>query len=73
MIIVHYENISMQYTAIFHGSKMIILDKKSLFSYFCPKHRIWFSEAVLTSTYNLCFIAKHKKIMYTPVNPNFTV
>ena len=35
----HYENTSMQYTAIFHGSKNE-------------------SEAVLTSTHNLCFKAK---------------
>ena len=28
--------------------------------------------AVLTSTHNLCFSAK-KKMMYTPVNPNFTI
>ena len=26
-----------------------------------------------TSTYNLCLIAKVKKIMYTPVNPSFTI
>ena len=31
------------------------------------------SEAVLTSTHNLCFRAKNKKKMYTPVNPNFTI
>ena len=29
-------------------------------------------EAVLTSTHNLCFRAKIRKIMYTPVNPSFT-
>ena len=28
-----------------------------------------FSEAVLTSTRNLC--SENKKIMYTPVNPSF--
>ena len=31
------------------------------------------SEAVLTSTRNLCFRAKKKKIMNTPVNPSFTI
>ena len=30
------------------------------------------SEAVLTSTHNLCFGAKIRK-KYTPVNPNFTI
>ena len=30
-------------------------------------------EAVLTSTYNLCFWAEKIKIMYTPVNPSFTI
>ena len=39
---------------------MKILDKK-------------FYEAILTSTYNLYFWAEIKKIMYTPVNPSFTI
>ena len=30
-------------------------------------------EAVLTSTYNLCFWADIRNLMYTPVNPRFTV
>ena len=30
-------------------------------------------EAVLTSTRDLCFRAKNKKIMYTHVNPRFAV
>ena len=32
-----------------------------------------FFEAVLTSTHNLCFWAEIRKIMYTPVNPSFTI
>ena len=32
-----------------------------------------FGQAVLTSTHNLCFWAEIRKIMYTPVNPSFTV
>ena len=32
-----------------------------------------FAEAVLTSTHNLCFWAEKRKIMYTPVNPSFTI
>ena len=30
-------------------------------------------EAVLTSTHNLFFLAEVRKIMYTPVNPSFTI
>ena len=30
-------------------------------------------EVVLTSTHNLCFWAEITKIMYTPVNPSFTI
>ena len=30
-------------------------------------------EAVLRSTHNLCFRAKIRKIVYTPVNPSFTI
>ena len=32
-----------------------------------------FTEAVLTSSHNLCFWAEIRKIMYTPVNPSFTI
>ena len=42
-----------------------------IFSYLCSKHRLWVDEAVLTSTFNLCFRAKNKKIMYTPVTLNY--
>ena len=31
------------------------------------------TEAVLTSTHNLCFRAKIRKKMYTPVNPSFSI
>ena len=31
------------------------------------------SEAVLTSTNNLCFSAEIRKIIYTHVNPSFTI
>ena len=30
-------------------------------------------EAVLTSTHDLCFRAKIRKKVYTPVNPSFTI
>ena len=56
----HYANMSVQYTAIFHGCKnynfqMKIFDK---------------SEAVLTSNHNLCFGAKIRKLVY-PCKPQF--
>ena len=31
------------------------------------------AEAVLLSTYNLCFLAEIRKLMYTPVNLSFTI
>ena len=30
------------------------------------------AEAVLTNTHNLCFLTEIRKIMYIPVNTNFT-
>ena len=76
----HYENTPMQYTAIFHGCKNDNF-RLILFYYFnifaqnidCghtlePPQ----GKAVLTTTHNLCFRAKIRKIMYNPVNPNFT-
>ena len=48
-----------------------------------PENRLWLfmqivyhyktAEAVLTSIHNLCFWAEIRKIMYTPVNPSFTI
>ena len=31
------------------------------------------TEAVLTSTHNLCFLAKIRKLCITPINPSFTI
>ena len=31
------------------------------------------AQNILTSTHNLCFWAEIRKIMYTPVNPSFTI
>ena len=39
--------------------------KFGCFSYFWSKHRL--------STHNLCFWTEIRKIMYTPVNPSFTI
>ena len=51
------------------------LDKNSdIFSNYCSKHRLWvLVRTVLTSTQNLCFWAEIRKIIYTPVNPSFTI
>ena len=74
-----YANKPMQHAAIFHRCKNdnFHLIFFLLFSYFCSKQRLWvhvrsLSEAVLTSTHNLCFRAKIRK-MNTPVNPSFTI
>ena len=74
---VHYENTPMQYTAIFHSCKNDNFQMKNcdICSYFCSKYRSWVhvrTEAVVTSTPDLCFGAKIRK-MYTPVNPSFTI
>ena len=66
----HYVNISVQYTAIFHGCKndnfqMKIFDIILIFAqnidcvYTLEPPQ--FTEAVLTSTHNLCFRAKIRK------------
>ena len=49
-----------------------------IFLYLCSKNRLWVlvrtaSRGVLTSTQNLCFGAEKRKIMYTPVNPSFSI
>ena len=68
-----------KYTENFTTKKWKFSDKKILyFTYFWSKHRLWVlvrtvSKAVLTSTHNLCFWAEIRKIMYTPVNPSFTI
>ena len=53
----HYENMRMQYLVIFHCCKNDNFQMKNcdIFFYFCV-------EAVLTSTHNLCFRAKIRKL-----------
>ena len=76
----HYENMPMQYTAIFHGCKNVHFQLK-LFDYFhifaqnidCgytlePPQRGGSNEYPQSM-----FWSKNKKIMYTPVNPNLTI
>ena len=64
----HNENTPTQYTAIFHGCKNddFQLNYFYFFSYFCSKHILWVH--VRTAS-----LSKNKKIMYTPVNPSFTI
>ena len=73
--IYHYENTPIQITENFTTTKWQISDKKFwYFSYFCSKHRLWILVRTASlSTHNLCFWAEIRKIMYTPVNPSFTI
>ena len=70
------QNMSVQYTAIFHCCKNDNFQMKIFDIFLIFDRNIdcgYTLEAVLTSTQNLCFRAKKKKIMYTPVNPSFTI
>ena len=92
----HYANMSVQYTAIFHGCKNDNFQRKNFdiflifaqnidceykkdnfqmkncdgFLIFAQNIDCGLSEAVLTSTHNLCFVAKIRKYVY-PSKPNF--
>ena len=57
----NYENMPMQYTAIFHGCKIDNFQMKILIFFLIFAQNID-CEAVLTSTHNLCFGAKIRKI-----------
>ena len=76
-VIVHYENTPMKYTAIFQGCKTdkFQMKKCDIFSYFCSKHRSWVHvrTASLLEPPQSMFWNKNKQIMYTPVNPSFTI
>ena len=63
-----------KYTETFTTKKWKFSDKNSDIFHINIKHRLGvLREAVLTSTHKLCFSAEIRKIMYTPVNPNFTI
>ena len=66
----HYENTPIQYTVIFHGCKNDSFQMKNsdTFLKFAQNIDCGFSEAVLTSTHNLCFGAKIRKNVY-PCKP----
>ena len=71
VLCMHYENHPCNiYTAIFHGCKNGNFQVTKCYVFLILAQN---SEAVLTSTHNLCFRAKIRKIKYTPVNPSFTV
>ena len=78
----HYENTSIQIYRKFHLQKNenFQIKKKNSDIFHtsaqntdCGTRENRLGEAVLTSTHNLCFRAKIRKIMYTPVNPSFTI
>ena len=78
-VIVHYENTPIQINWNFTTKNWKFQIKILIFfSYFCSKQNVGtrlnrLGEAVLTSTHNLCFWAEIRKIMYTLVNPSFTI
>ena len=67
----HYENMFVQYTAIFHGCKTDNFQMKFFYIFLIFAQMVLIfaqmvfrtasSEAVLTSTHNLCFRAKIRK------------
>ena len=63
----HYENMSMQYSAIFHGSKNDFFLDKYLDNFLIFAQNI---DCGYTSTHNLCFGAKIRKNVY-PCKPKF--
>ena len=73
----HYENMPMQHTAIFHGSKnnnfhLIVF---TIFIFLLKTQIVGtclnrLSEGVLTRTHNLCLRAKIRKNVY-PCTPQF--
>ena len=74
LVYIHYANTPMQYSAIFHGCKNVNFQMKffNIFIIFAQNIDCGYSEAVLTSTHNLCFGAKIRK-RYTLVNPSCSI
>ena len=79
----HYANMSVQYTAIFHGYKNDYFQMKNcnIFLIFAPKHRLWVH--VITTSVRLIFAPKHRLWVHVrtasvrkkvyPCNPSFTI
>ena len=72
---VHYENMSMKYTVIFKAVKTKFFSRKKKIFLFAQNFDCGYTKAVLTSTNNLCFVSKIRKIgiPQSPVHPNFTI
>ena len=68
ILFTHYENTPMQYTVIFHSGKNDNFRLK-IFDYF----HIFAQNIDSGYVRTICVLSKDKKIMYTPVNPNFTI
>ena len=71
----HYENMPMQLTAIFHGCKKdnYQLNMFDYFHIFAQTKDCGYSLDGSNEYPQTMFKSKNKKIMYTPVNPNFTI
>ena len=69
---IYYANTPMQYTAIFHCCKNVNFQMKNFNHFLIFILLRTYTEAVLTSTHNLCFRAKIRK-KYTPLHPSFTI
>ena len=76
----HYANMSVQFTAIFHGCKNDNFQMKifDIFLIFAPNIDCGYTleppQRGGSNEYpQSMFWSKNKKIMYTPVNPSFTI
>ena len=71
---VHYGNMPIQNKLKILPPKNENFQRKNLdIFHFSAQNIDCGAEAVLMSTQNLCFWADIRKIMYTPVNPSFTI
>ena len=72
---IHYENLPIQIYWKFYHQKWRFSDKKFwYFSHFCSNHRLWVLVRTANEYPQFMFLSKNKKkIMYTPVNPSFTI
>ena len=66
----HYENTPIQ---IFTTKKWTFSEKNADIFHISTQNIDYLDEAVRTSTHNLCFWAEIGKLIYTPVNPSFTI
>ena len=64
-----------KYTENFTTKTWKFSNKKKIlyFSYFCSKHKLWIRRGGSNEYYKLTLWEEIRKLMYTPVNPSFTV